>query len=147
MISKTFRAALIGLTSLGLAACSGEEETETTETTETETTEPATEAPEEAMADVDAVAEIYMAAIANPARPESDSERDEGRKPAEALAFYGIEPGMTIVDPAIYSSNGFELAGEGDALRNPDDDHSLNVFHPDIRGRTDRFLLVFRKPA
>ena len=98
MIAKTFRAALIGLTSLGLAACSGEEETETTETTETETTEPATEAPEEAMAETDALAEIYMAAIANPARPESDSVRDEGRKPADVLAFYGIEPGMAVVD-------------------------------------------------
>ncbi len=98
MISKIFRAALIGLTSLGLAACSGEEETETTETTETETTEPATEAPEAALAEADALAEIYMAAIANPARPEADSERDEGRKPAEALAFYGIAPGMRIVD-------------------------------------------------
>ena len=50
MISKTFRAALIGLTSLGLATCSGEEETETTETTETETTELATEVPEAATA-------------------------------------------------------------------------------------------------
>lgn len=98
MISKTFRAALIGLTSLGLAACGGEEGTETTETTETETTEPATEAPEEAMAEADALAEIYQAAIANPARPETDSERDEGRKPAEALAFYGIELGMAVVD-------------------------------------------------
>ena len=98
MISKTFRAALIGLTSLGLAACSGEEETETTETTETETTEPATEAPEAAMAEADALAEIYMAAIANPARPEADRERDEGRKPADVLAFYGIEPGIAVVD-------------------------------------------------
>jgi predicted methyltransferase len=91
MVSKAFRATLIGLASLGLAACSSEEEAETTET---ETTEPATEAPEAAKADVAA----YTAAVENPARPESDSERDEGRKPAEVLAFYGVEPGMRIVD-------------------------------------------------
>lgn len=41
---------------------------------------------------------IYEAAIANAARPESDRARDGGRKPAEVLAFLGIEPGMTVLD-------------------------------------------------
>ena len=31
-------------------------------------------------------------------------------------------------------------------LRNPADDHSLNVFDPAIRGKTDRFVFKFRKP-
>jgi len=43
-------------------------------------------------------------------------------------------------------SVGFQLAGESNVLRNPADDHSLNVFKPEIRGHTDQFLLVFKKP-
>ena len=31
-------------------------------------------------------------------------------------------------------------------LRNPADDHSLNVFDAKIRGKTDRFVFKFRKP-
>lgn len=43
-------------------------------------------------------------------------------------------------------SVGFELARESDVLRNPADDRTLNVFKPEIRGHTDQFLLVFKKP-
>jgi predicted methyltransferase len=32
-------------------------------------------------------------------------------------------------------------------LRNPADDHSLLVFDEKIRGKTDRFVFRFRKPA
>lgn len=42
---------------------------------------------------------------------------------------------------------GFVLDGETDALANPADDRSLKVFDPAIRGKTDRFVLRFRKPA
>jgi predicted methyltransferase len=38
------------------------------------------------------------------------------------------------------------LEAESDLLKNPADDHSLNVFDEKIRGRTDRFILKFRKP-
>ncbi len=41
---------------------------------------------------------------------------------------------------------GFELAAEADFLANPDDDHTLGIFDPDVRGRTDRFVLRFQKP-
>lgn len=43
-------------------------------------------------------------------------------------------------------SVGFKLAGESNILRNPNDDHSLLVFNPAIRGHTDQFLLKFKKP-
>ncbi len=37
-------------------------------------------------------------AVADPARPAADTARDAGRKPAEALAWAGIKPGMKVVD-------------------------------------------------
>jgi predicted methyltransferase len=42
---------------------------------------------------------------------------------------------------------GFVLAGSSDLLRNPADSHKVKVFDPEIRGRTDQFILKFRKPA
>jgi predicted methyltransferase len=38
------------------------------------------------------------AALAAPGRAEADRARDTGRKPAEVVAFLGIEEGMTVVD-------------------------------------------------
>jgi predicted methyltransferase len=38
------------------------------------------------------------AAIADSARPEADTKRDENRKPAQMLAFAGIRPGAVVVD-------------------------------------------------
>ena len=40
---------------------------------------------------------------------------------------------------------GFALDAKSDLLRNMEDDHSKGVFDPTIRGRTDRFMLRFRK--
>lgn len=42
---------------------------------------------------------------------------------------------------------GFELAAEGDFLRNADDDHAASIFDPNVQGRTDRFVLRFEKPS
>ncbi len=42
-------------------------------------------------------------------------------------------------------SRGFRLVATSDILRNPADDHTLNVFKPEIRGKTDRFVLVLEK--
>ena len=54
------------------------------------------------------------------------------------------------IDPAVVRADfqraGFVLEGENDLLRNPADDHSINVFDDKIRGRTDRFVFKFRKP-
>jgi predicted methyltransferase len=36
--------------------------------------------------------------------------------------------------------------GFSEALRNPDDTHAVFVFDEAIRGKTDRFVLVFEKP-
>jgi predicted methyltransferase len=69
-----------------------------------------------------------------------------------AEAGAGSETGSTVhrIDPAIVIADmqaaGFELEAGSDLLRNPDDDLSKVVFAPEVRGRTDRFVLRFRKP-
>jgi predicted methyltransferase len=40
---------------------------------------------------------------------------------------------------------GFVLEAESDLLRNPEDDYEMGVFAPETRGRTDRYVLRFRK--
>jgi predicted methyltransferase len=42
---------------------------------------------------------------------------------------------------------GFELVGQSDLLHNPADTHASAVFDPSIRGKTDQFLIKFRRPA
>jgi len=42
---------------------------------------------------------------------------------------------------------GFVLDGESHILANPADDHTKMVFDPSIRGKTDQFLLRFKKPG
>ena len=41
---------------------------------------------------------------------------------------------------------GFKFVSESDALRNPADPHTVAVFDPSIRGKTDQFILKFQKP-
>jgi predicted methyltransferase len=42
---------------------------------------------------------------------------------------------------------GFTLVGESDALHNPSDPLTARIFDPSIRGKTDQFILKFRKPG
>ncbi|TNE29519.1 MAG: methyltransferase [Alphaproteobacteria bacterium] len=58
--------------------------------------------------------------------------------------LHRIDPAVVIAD---YERAGFEFVGQSSLLANPDDDHTVNVFNPAIRGKTDRFLLKFRKPG
>lgn len=54
------------------------------------------------------------------------------------------------IDPAAVrrqvEATGFRFVGASKVLANPADDHSKNVFDPAIRGKTDQFVLKFRKP-
>ena len=54
------------------------------------------------------------------------------------------------IDPEIIKADfqraGFELVGVRNFLRNPDDDYTLVVFDPKVRGKTDRVVYRFRKP-
>lgn len=54
------------------------------------------------------------------------------------------------IDPAAVKKEveaaGFKLEAESSVLKNPHDDHTMKVFNPDIRGKTDKFIFKFRKP-
>ena len=57
--------------------------------------------------------------------------------------LHRIDRAIVIAD---FEAAGFVLVDSSDVLRNADDDHSKSVFAPDLRGKTDRFALKFRKP-
>ncbi len=63
---------------------------------------------------------------------------------AEVEATHRILPETIRAD---FERAGFVFDGESDLLRNPQDDRSVNVFEPSIRGRTDRVVYRFRRPA
>lgn len=64
-----------------------------------------------------------------------------GASAAEAL--HRIDP-QTV--RAELGAAGFEFAGASDVLHNSADNHMLAAFAPAMRGKTDRFVLKFRKP-
>jgi predicted methyltransferase len=49
--------------------------------------------------------EAIAQAVNHPARLQQDLSRDAGRKPAEVLAFFQIEPGMTVLD--LFAGGGY----------------------------------------
>lgn len=58
--------------------------------------------------------------------------------------YHRIDPAVIKAD---FESVGFVLDGTSDLLRNPADPHTAEVFDPSIRGKTDRAIFRFRKPA
>jgi len=70
----------------------------------------------------------------------------------QAVSGSPAETGNTLhrIDSAIVIAEleiaGFHLDGESNVLANPEDDHTKGVFDPEIRGKTDRYVLRFRKP-
>jgi predicted methyltransferase len=92
--------------------------------------------------------------------PKLLAELYKGMKPGAILAIVDhaaapgspSETGGTVhrIDRDLVVSEveaaGFVLDGESDVLRNPNDDYATTVFDPELRGKTDRFVLRFRKP-
>ncbi len=70
------------------------------------------------------------------ASPNSDTR-------ATVEKFHRIDPNVVKAD---FKRAGFVFVGESKLLANPADDHSLLVFDPKIRGKTDRFIFKFKKP-
>ena len=71
-----------------------------------------------------------------------------------SAGFLDVEPDMSRrihrIDPAIVRRQvqqaGFILEADRPLLANPADPHEASVFDASIRGHTDQFFLVFRKP-
>jgi predicted methyltransferase len=69
-----------------------------------------------------------------------------------AAAGSGLRDTNTLhrIDKASVKSEveaaGFKLERESDLLRNAGDPRTVNVRDPTIRGKTDQFILEFRKP-
>lgn len=72
-----------------------------------------------------------------------DHAAAEGTGSAAAQDLHRIEEAYAREDVI---STGFRFVESNPALRNADDDHSKMVFDQAIRGKTDRFILVFEKP-
>ena len=68
---------------------------------------------------------------------------NEGDTRATVDALHRIDPAVVRAD---FEKAGFVLEAESDMLANPEDDHTTGVFSPDIRGKTDRFVMKFVKP-
>ena len=56
-------------------------------------------------AQIKASDEMRKAILDSTRRPEADRKRDDARKPAETMAFFGIKPGMTVAE--LMTSRGY----------------------------------------
>lgn len=62
---------------------------------------------------------------------------------ADAHALHRIDEAFAVRD---FKAHGLDFVGSIATLRNHDDDRSLSVFDAAIKGRTDRFVHLYRKP-
>jgi predicted methyltransferase len=72
-----------------------------------------------------------------------DHEAAPGAGATQTSTLHRIED--TIVRKEVTAA-GFKLDAESKLLRNPADNHSEKVFDAGVRGKTDQFVLKFRKP-
>ena len=72
-----------------------------------------------------------------------DHQAESGSPAETGSTLHRIDSALVIAE---LTAAGFVLDGESDVLRNADDDHAVGVFDPAVRGKTDRFVLRFKKP-
>ena len=72
-----------------------------------------------------------------------DHAAREGSGSADAQTLHRIDEAFAVRD---FKAHGLDFVGSIAVLRNPEDDSTKNVFDPAIRGRTDRFVHLYRKP-
>ena len=67
-----------------------------------------------------------------------------GMGASQASTLHRIEPGFARAE---IEKAGLRFDGQTKVVANPADPHTMVVFDPSIRGRTDQFVFRFRKPA
>jgi predicted methyltransferase len=73
-----------------------------------------------------------------------DHATEPGAGATQTATLHRIDP-QTVKTEVLAA--GFVYDGQSDVLRQPGDPHTAKVFDPSIRGRTDQFILKFKKPA
>ena len=73
-----------------------------------------------------------------------DHNAAAGAPPETGGTVHRIDVGLVIRE---VQAAGFVLDGRSDILKNAQDDYEKSVFDAEIRGKTDRFVLRFRKPG
>jgi predicted methyltransferase len=73
-----------------------------------------------------------------------DHATEPGAGATQTATLHRIDP-QTVKTEVLAA--GFVYDGQSDVLRQPGDPHTAKVFDPSIRGRTDQFILTFKKPA
>jgi predicted methyltransferase len=90
------------------------------------------------------LASLFAALKANGIVGVVDHFAAAGADPFESvMAAHRIDRAVVQRD---FLAAGFEPDGESDVLRTAGDDYARSVFDADLLGRTDRFVLRFRKP-
>lgn len=87
--SSTLRICVSSLAAIFLVACSERSQEHQTETSSADADTVSTSTTE---------APTLAALLSGDSRPAADKARDANRKPAEVIAFLGIEPGMHVID-------------------------------------------------
>jgi predicted methyltransferase len=73
-----------------------------------------------------------------------DHSAEAGSGSRDTATLHRIDP-ATVTQEVLAA--GFVLVGKSDLLRQPGDNRTVKVFDPSVRGKTDQFILKFRKPA
>ena len=72
-----------------------------------------------------------------------DHQARPGAGKDDAKKLHRIEESFAIAD---FKAHGLDFVGSIPVLRSTGDDHSINVFDKAIRGKTDRYVHLYRKP-
>jgi len=88
--------------------------------------------------------QIYEALVPGGLYAVVDHHAEAGSGSRDVRTLHRVD--ARLVESEILAA-GFEIEGRSELLRNPEDDRTENVFEAGTRGKTDRFILLFRKPT